>query len=97
MMVQDPPRERTPLPCYDVLKSSKFTGRVKIERVTYKKWFRTIESYRCYLEFYKLYDRIHYQPHRGKDHEVSRTGWVEVSYKEYLKYIEDNVFILETE
>lgn len=97
MMIQDPPRERTPLPCYDVLKSSKFTGRVKIERITQKKWFRTIETYRCFLQFHRLYDRTHYQPHRAKDHEVSKLEWHEISYKEYLKYVEDNVFKVETE
>lgn len=49
-----PPRE-VPRFC-DELKHKTFTGRVKIERRTKKKWFRTVESYCYMLEFDVVYN-----------------------------------------
>lgn len=81
----------------DELRKKTFTGRVKIERVETKKWFRTVESYRYMLEFDVVYDRIFYTGCLGPNRTVTATEWYEATYKDYLKNIEDRTFMLDSE
>lgn len=87
-----PPREAPRFS--DELRKKTFTGCIKIERVTHKKWFRTVESYRYLMEFDVVYDRIFYAGCLGPNRTVNETEWHETTYKDYLKHIEDRTFTL---